>query len=256
MDLKITEFLTRRGFKEIDTGDLTTIMADGIKTPDTDIIIVFSHDIIPDKILDNPSSPSSNSLFRRFLNVGHTIIWLGDVLAYYVGFPGKGTKPLPQPQTITGLIGITPPTRVDDRLVLVKPTLWGLLLGVKLWMGKRPHQIKVSPGVNLIPLAVSREGMHGYVYSPTPLASALSGIVRLYDFPITSDALSDEMLESIFNIDVRKSLRDNVITLTRCFDILRTEVDEKLGEKLDRIFEEIKKLKAEVEFFRVKIRSL
>ena len=153
---KITDFLVRKGAEQINTTDLVRIMNDGVKKPDTDIVIVFSQDIIPDKVLDNVSAPSSNSLFRRFLNAGHTIIWLGDEPTYHVGLPDKGHKLLPQPQTIQHLIG-TPdlrPTRTDDRLVLVKPTLEGLLLGMKSWKGKRPHRL-LQIGGNFIPLGVA-----------------------------------------------------------------------------------------------------
>lgn len=240
---KITDFLVRKGAEQINTTDLVRIMNDGVRNPDTDVVIVFSQDIIPDKVLDNISTPSPNSLFRKFLNAGHTIIWLGDEPTFHVGLSDKKHRPLPQPQTIQHLIGnpSLKPIRTDDRLVLVKPTLEGLLLGMRPWKGKRPHG-SLTIGVNFIPLGVSREGVHSYIYSTKPVSWSLSGMIRLYDFnPITSKTLSSEMLETIFNIALRKILFNEIMLLTKQFNLLKKEVDEKIINKLDKIIEEMKK---------------
>jgi len=241
---KITDLLTQKGAEQIDTTGLVNIMNDGIKKPYTDIVIVFSQDIMPDKVLDNISTPTPNSLFRRFLNAGHTIIWLGDEPACHVGLPNKKHQPLPQPQTIRHLIGNPQlvPTRTGNKSVLVKPTLEGLLVGMEPWRGKRPHK-PLPPSYNFIPLGVSGEGVHSYIYSPIPVSQTLSGMIRLYDFdPISSKTLSSEMLETIFNIASRKFLFNEITFLNKQFNLLRKEVDEKIMNKLDKIIEEIKKI--------------
>jgi hypothetical protein len=242
---RISEYLVKKGFNEINTDDLVKIMDEGIRNINIDITIVFSHDVIPDKLLDNISSPTRNSLFRKFLDAGHTIIWLGDVPAWYVGFPKKEKKQLPQPSSIQNLTGIYQPNTINEKVVIVKPTLEGLLLGIKPWKGKRPHGYSTESNYEMLPLAISREGIHGYIVSHKSMHSTLSGFIRLYDFSISSpNDLTDDMLECILNIALKKTIWEELSSLIRKFDLLRSEVDEKLVKKLDLI---LKKLETEKE---------
>ena len=240
---KISEYFVRNDFEEVNVDDLVKVMNEGIRNPNIDITIVFSHDVIPDKLLDKPSSPTPNSLFRRFLNVGHTIIWLGDVPGWYMGIGGE-KKPLqPQPASIQNLIGIDRPLRTDERVVTAKPTVYGLLFGIKSWGGKRPHSLSVQSGFHMIPLAVGVDGVHGFICSPRQMLWGLSGLVRLYDFHLTLRTLTNEMLRSILNIALKATVWDELISLAKKFEMLRDEIDEKLGKKLDLIIKEIRKLR-------------
>jgi hypothetical protein len=242
---RISEYLAKKGFKEINTDNLVKIMDEGIRNTSIDITIVFSHDVIPDKLLDDISSPTRNSLFRKFLDAGHTIIWLGDAPAWYVGFPKKEKKPLPQPSSIQNLTGVNqPPKIINGRIVVVKPTLEGLLLGIKPWKGKRPHEYSTEPNYEMLPLAISREGAHGYIVSHKSMHSTLSGFIRLYDFNISNpNDLTDDMLECILNIALKKTIWEELSSLIRKFDLLRSEVDEKLVKKLDLILEKLETTK-------------
>lgn len=239
---KISEWFAKREFEEIDTNSLVKIMNQGIRNPDIDFTIIFSHDVIPDKLLDSMPSPTPNSLFRKFLNVGHTIIWLGDVPTWYAGLPGKEKKPLSQPSSIQNLIGIDPPTRSDERVITVKPTLEGLLLGMKPWKGKRPHPPTSRPNFHITYLAASKEGIHSYICSPQPMQMTTSGLIRLYDFsPLTYKTLTDEMLTCILNVALKRNIWNELASLARKFETLRSEIDEKILKKLDLILEEIKR---------------
>ncbi len=238
---KITDYLLNRGFEGLKTEELAEVMKSGAKNPDTDIVIVFSHDVIPDRLLDSTSTPTSKSLFREFLDAGHTVIWLADVPAWYVGFPDGRVERLKQPVSINNLVGLSEPTRFTEEEIPVKPTLEGLLLGVKPWKGLRPHLPKPQKGFDLLPLAVSREGIHGYVCSLSPLSRAISGLVRLYDFKIKDPKkLTSEMLDCIFNIASKRV--SEIFSLLWKFEILRVEVEEKLGRKMDLILKIIKEV--------------
>jgi len=104
------------------------------------VTIVVSHDVIPDKLMDDPQSPAQNTLFRRFLSTRHIIIWMGDELGWYVAV-GKEKRSPPQPQSIQNSTGMTKPTRLDQRLTLVEPTIEDLLFNMKPWKDIRPRPI-------------------------------------------------------------------------------------------------------------------
>jgi len=195
--------------------------------------------VIPDKLMDNPQSPTQNSLFKRFIDIGHTVIWIGDVPGWYVGV-GNEKKPLPQPQSIQNLTGLKSPIRFDEKQTLVEPTVEGLLFNIKPWKGMRPQPIIEQSSFTMIPLAVSKEGVHGYIWSrPT---GRISGLVRLYDFHLTSEKLTDDMLKVIINLALKRTIWDELASLCEKFELLKGEIENKLSKKLDLILQEIKRM--------------
>ena len=82
---KIVEFFTSKyNFKEINSEELARVMNESLNIH-SEVVVVFSQDVIPDTVVDNPKSPSENSLVKRFLLQGHTIVWMGDIPLLYLG---------------------------------------------------------------------------------------------------------------------------------------------------------------------------
>lgn len=93
---QIVEFLEKRGFEVIDATDLKRVVTDYASKPySEEAVIVFSRDVVPDVILDNPTNPTANSPLRRCLNAGHSIVWLGDIPLFYVGYSDGRKQKLP-----------------------------------------------------------------------------------------------------------------------------------------------------------------
>jgi len=240
--IRMAEYFAKNGFEIVGVNELVKVVNQGIRNPGINVTIVFCHDVIPDKLTDNPHSPTQNSLFRRFLNAGHTIIGMGDEPGWYVGI-GREKKPLPQPQSIQNLTGLTKPTRLDEKLVLVEPTVEGLLFNIESWKGMRPRPSVGRDGFTMIPLAVSKEGVHGYIW--THHIRRISGLIRLYDLHLTSEAFTADMLKCVLNLALKRTVWDELTSLCEKFDLLRQEVEDKLTNKLDLIIQEVKKRKNE-----------
>ena len=92
----------------------------------------------------------------------------------------------------------------------------------------------------MIPLAVSKEWVHGYIW--THHIRRISGLIRLYDLHLTSEAFTADMLKCVLNLALKRTVWDELTSLCEKFDLLRQEVEDKLTNKLDLIIQEVKKM--------------
>ena len=242
---EIVEYLKNYQFKEVDAKRLSKVMSDAVQRglAARETVVVFSLDVVPDTVVDNPSSPSSNSLFRKFLNVGNTIIWIGDIPLCYVGTPERKITLGNQAQQ--AVLGLNPNvSTLPEPGKLVRLTLHGLLFGLPSWQGIRPTQRPTSTPPYFINLAFSlpEQQIHAYIATYIP-GEALSGFIRIYDFNIGKLRKLDEaLLEGIVNIAFRnplRFLRQRIDQLSIRIEALKSELDS-LGPKLDEILSILK----------------
>ncbi len=83
----ITRFLVAHKFREVDADGLRDEMLKLVKGEKEKTVIVFSQDIVPDTVLDDPSA---SALIRRYLDCGGSIVWFGDIPCFYKGLNTKG----------------------------------------------------------------------------------------------------------------------------------------------------------------------
>lgn len=239
---QIVEFLEKRGFEVIDATDLKRVVTDYASKPySEEAVIVFSRDVVPDVILDNPTNPTANSPLRRYLNVGHSIVWLGDIPLFYVGY-GDGRKQNLPPNACQIVLGLNPnPPHVSYR---VRLTFYGLMYNLPEWMGKRPHT-GVAAGIDFIQLAKSghanRVVYHGFIAS---YVKPFSGFIRIYDFEMRKP-LDPEYLEALYTIAIIRNpigylmqeVRKLSERLETKFNTIKSEVDS-LVEYFKKIYEQ------------------
>ncbi|MHA1664621.1 MAG: hypothetical protein ACTSVW_02160, partial [Candidatus Njordarchaeales archaeon] len=92
---KILEFFNKRyQFKQVNAKELADLMKQ-TSGPSTEMVVIFSQDVVPDTVVDKPESPTPNSLIRQFMNRGNAIIWLGDIPLLYVGMANGEKRSLP-----------------------------------------------------------------------------------------------------------------------------------------------------------------
>ena len=207
-------------------------------------VIVFSRDVVPDVILDNPTNPTANSPLRRYLNAGHTIIWLGDIPLFYVGY-SDGRKQNLSNNACQNVLGLNPPHHVSYK---VRLTFYGLMYNLPEWAGNRPHPHPgATIGVEFTPLALSwhnnQRVYHGFIVSYA--RSPFSGFIRIYDFNMRKP-LAPEYLEALYTIAVIRNPIGYLIQeihklderLETKFKTLKSEVDS-LVEYLKKIYEQI-----------------
>jgi len=195
---QIVRYLEERGFTVIDANELGKVVSNGISNPREKITIVFAQDVIPAILLDNPSKPTANSPIRKFLNVGHTIVWLGDVPLIYVGFDNGQRAPITDAyRTVLGIPPVT--SNIRNRVTL---TQFGFLFGLPVWIGSRPHELTSSEHPKVTSLAYSlhqsRRVNHAFVANYTG-DYLRSGFIRIYDFPM-NELLPREYLEALYRI--------------------------------------------------------
>ena len=204
---KIVEFFTSKyDFEEIDARELAEVMSKSLDIHD-EVIIVFSQDVIPNTVVDNPERPSEDSLIKRFLLRGHTIIWIGDIPLFWIGIPNREKKQLGR----TGYNLFYPNLPRDFELPnspLVKSdavdiTPHGALLGlVHRWDSWRPipENWTITGRPKLYTLA---NYYTGTVYRPVSYiidygGYGSRGLVRLYDCKLPD--ISKEMLEQLARV--------------------------------------------------------
>jgi len=237
---QMVKFLEEKGFEVVDATDLKKVMADytTTKVHNEEVVIVFSRDIVPDVVLDNPTNPTVNSLIRRYLNAGHSIVWLGDIPLYYVGYNNGEKRNLP-PNACQTVLGLN--SNVLQVSYKVRLTFYGLMYDLPAWIGKRPH-VGVIAGVDFIPLAISwhsnRRVYHGFIAS---YVRQLSGFIRIYDFEMQKP-LGPEYLEAIYTITI---MRNPIIYLMREVRKLNERLETKFNtikHEVDSLVEHIKKI--------------
>ena len=243
------------GFRVINADEAKKLMKNATKSS-KEIVVVFSQDVIPEKLLDNPSSPTSNSLIRRFLNNGHSVIWLGDTPLLYVGF-SNGEKRSLATAFIQKVLSLDP--NIANAKIHVRHTLYGHLLQLPMWMGAKPH--RGTGTVGFIPLSISIHGIHAFIasYYKAPTGHyAFSGLIRLYDMILDSqEKLNQNMIRGIVNAvfrnyvfhlwaelnETQKNLHELNEELKTSFNTVKSELDN-LGKILDQILK-LAKEKAE-----------
>lgn len=250
----ITSLLESMGFEVIDADETKKLMEKAIATtPREEIVIVFSQDVIPEKLVDNPSAPTINSLIRRFLNNGHSIVWLGDVPLLHIGF-NNGEKRTLTNSVVQQVLGLDP--NIPNVSASVRHTIYGYMFQLPTWIGTRPH--RGASGVYLLPLSISTHGVHAFIISYYRTQTGhftLSGFIRLYDMVLDKrEKLSQDMIRGIVNFvfrnpmlyiwteiqEIRKKAHNLEEELRTSFDTLRSELDN-LGKIINQILELVKK---------------
>ena len=162
---RIANSLENIGFKVIDADETKKLMENAIMSSlGEEIVIVFAQDVVPEKLVDNPSSPTANSLIRRFLNNGHSIVWMGDIPLLHVGF-SNGEKRSLTNTVVQQVLGLDP--NVLHVNASVKHTYFGYMLPLPIWVGTRPHR-GLAPnisGIGFIPLSISPHGLMVFMHS-------------------------------------------------------------------------------------------
>jgi len=231
---QIAKYLEKMRFTVVNADELRKVIDNGIREADKEITIVFAQDVVPSILLDNPSNPTVNSLLRKFLNVGHTVVWMGDVPLYYVGFE-DGRKQT-TPNACQSVLSISANfQQVSNK---VRLTFHGKLYGLPEWIGLRPHiGIASGSGLRTIPLALSIHGTqivnHAFIVSYT--GDDFSGFIRIYDFALNK-LPSKEYLEGLYRI---ASTRDPIRLLYERFELLERSLKE-LRELLETKYNTLK----------------
>lgn len=82
ISLEIKNFLQSKGFHVLNADELAEMMRENIyKDTCWNTIIVFSRDVVPETICHYPYP---NTLIRKYLDRGGTIVWFGDIPLYYI----------------------------------------------------------------------------------------------------------------------------------------------------------------------------
>lgn len=243
---KIVEFFTSRyDFKEINSKELAEVMNESLNLH-SEVVIVFSQDVIPDTVVDNPRSPSENSLVKRFLLQGHTILWMGDIPLLYLGQPKREKSTL-------GKIGYSLfypdlPREFempDNPLVKsqqINITYYGALLGlIHRWDSWRPipqdwSYSKPPLGRPIVYALAQYHTGTGYRFASYIIdygGYGLRGLIRLYDCKLPD--ISVEMLEQVARIIFFRNPKGIEEMLNNIHDELR-----KLREDLEARFDAVK----------------
>lgn len=244
----ITDYLSKYEFEVINAKELSVVMKDSLNYNTPEVVIVFSQDVMPETVLDNPTSPTANSLIRQFLNYGHSIIWIGDVPLFHVGFENGEVRTLgnvPQ-QNVLGLKG----AQMLSTSRIARPTHLGYLFGLPSWSGQRPTPSStITTPPYIIPLAINLSDSvnpHGFIARYQELIH-YAGFIRIYDFVIDSlKKINKQLLRGLLNV----ALRNQLILIEKIkkhfenlfeakFNLLKSEI-ENLSPKLDKILEFIK----------------
>ena len=258
---RIASLLESMEFEVVNADETKKLMEKAITASlREEIVIVFSQDVIPEKLVDNPSSPTANSLIRRFLNNGHSVVWLGDIPLLHVGF-SNGEK-----RTLTNVIAqqvldLNP--NIPSVSVPVRHTWFGYMLQLPTWVGTRPHKGLTSrtDRTKFTPLSISSHGVHAFIVSyykgpvDTEFPFTFSGFIRVYDMVLDkTEKLSENMIRGIVNVvfrnpmfhtwivvqEMQKRIHNLEEELRISFDTLKSELDN-LGKILNQILKLVKK---------------
>jgi len=241
---KIVKFFnTQYNFEKVNAKELVDVM-EQTPEPSAETVVVFSQDIVPDTVVDEPTSPTPSSLIRQFMNKGNTIIWLGEIPLLRVGMASGEKQLLPSsvyrtvfyPKVIAADFPL--PNNSLAPLDNVRITALGSQLGLRIrWDSWRPLP---QPAVNIPPPS----GFHQlaqcfignlrpvcYIYNYT--GNGLTGFVRIYDCKL--DEISQEFLEQLADLIFHR----NPIGMRMELENIRERI-EILSEKLDARFQAIK----------------
>ena len=242
---KILEFFSKQyKFKRVNAKELAEVMK---QTPgaSTEIVVIFSQDIVPDTVVDNPASPTPKSLIRQFMNKGNSIIWLGDVPILYVGMANGEKKSLPSSiyKTIFYPNVISADFQLQDKKLVPMNSIRISTLGSQLGLRTRwdswrplpqPSSTVPSPS-GFYSLAECFIGGQtrpvSYIYDYTGIG--LTGFIRIYDCKL--DVIPPEFLEQLADIVFYR----NPLGMRTVLENTREEI-KSLSEKLEARFQALK----------------
>jgi len=136
---RLAEFLTTRNFAILDASELEGWMRKVTsKGKASFTCVVFAMDIIPEQVFGDVNG---NVLFRRYLDAGGRIVWVGDIPAWYKGKSGKEREEAWQLGSFVSLLGIAPV--MANCVMPVEITSRGRDLGLhSTWYSMRPVLIR------------------------------------------------------------------------------------------------------------------
>jgi hypothetical protein len=147
---KIAQYLRGKGLKVLNADELREYLIRSIEEETAyEKLVIFSQDVIPDTVAQDYYS---NTTLREFLDRGGSILWIGDIPAFYIG---KKIKVLDQEAWKRGspvfMLGIVPIFAHSVKESVVFTDL-GKKLGLKhRWSGIRP----IIPDIGIKVLAES-----------------------------------------------------------------------------------------------------
>lgn len=245
---KIVEFLKKYDFEVVNASKLLKLMEKTYskKEESKNVVIVFSQDVVPDTILDTPINPTANSPIRRFLNTGHSIVWIGDEPMLHVGF-SDGRKEQLNPNFQQSVLGLGPATNAKR---IAKPTYLGILMGLEPWIGEKPMSRSPSQPPYIHSLAqnpTDANNFHGFVATYVGSFFKMSGFIRIYDFELKEpEKVSNTLLKGILSVSLGgihnllekdlNNLQNSVKRLEAKLNSFKSEIDA-INPKLDEILE-------------------
>ncbi len=149
---RLASYLTERGFSQIDALQLQEWILNVIKRGMSQkTSLVFAMDIIPETIFGDVDA---NVAFRKYLDLGGRVIWIGDVPAWYKGQSQRKRIEVWQLGSCVSLLGIAPV--IANCMKSVNLTSRGRELGLRSeWYSMRP--IVVTSSSDSTRSAISRE---------------------------------------------------------------------------------------------------
>jgi len=241
----VSQFFTSAyKFTRVNAKELGVLM-EKMPEPSTEIVVVFSQDVVPDTVVDKSASPTPNSLIRQFMNRGNTVIWLGDIPLLHLGMASGEKKSLPTSinRTVFYTNVITADFQLPDSMLAPKGNLritaLGSQLGLRiLWDSWRPlpqPPVAIPPPSAFFSLAECSIGNQirpvSYIYNYT--GNGLSGFVRVYDCKL--EEISQEFLEQLADLIFYR----NPSGMQMIIENTREEITS-LSEKLDARFQALK----------------
>lgn len=132
---RISNFLVVRGFARVDAIQLKDWMNQAIsENLAGGTSCVFAMDILPEQIFGDVDG---NVSFRRYLDAGGRITWLGDIPAWYKGRAGKQREEVWSLGSFVSLLGIAP--AMANCVMPVELSSRGRTLGLSTpWYSMRP----------------------------------------------------------------------------------------------------------------------
>jgi hypothetical protein len=176
VSFRIRDFLKEKGFKIFDAESLRDKM---IKAVDDDTccnsLIVFSQDVVPEIV---SRGWFLNSLFRSYLDLGGTIVWIGDIPFFYEGCNPSRQKELEKQypkeeldkkwriQLRSGKIDLNPEMAIDKENKFLKtmgrPGCFCALGVIPVWLEYPHSKVKITKNG-------AKFGLKTPWYSPRPI---------------------------------------------------------------------------------------
>jgi hypothetical protein len=152
----LSTHLMANGFERLSAEGLRTWMQDGLESKNVgQSSIVFSQDIVPDTIFPDHVD-CANVLFRKYLDEGGRVVWLGDIPLWYRGLPDNQLKEVWQFGVPTAMLGVVPLFADSSSNCLWIDNLKQVMKSN--WYSMRPINIKNHKnfiGLQIIPLALA-----------------------------------------------------------------------------------------------------